>query len=122
MTVSGSLANATSSVFINTIRSSERESQEKTSGRASTKVESRAEAERKEAEAYEAAKEETKRKRTYEPIQAVGEYTERLVRMESALEATDTAVMEEGKTGTRRESPRRTDTFTPTAVSEKQDL
>lgn len=52
---------------------------------------------RKEAEAYEAAKEETKRKRTYEPIQAVGEYTERLVRMESALEATDTAVMEEGK-------------------------
>ena len=39
----------------------------------------------------------TKRKRTYEPIQAVGEYTERLVRMESALEAADTAVMEEGK-------------------------
>ena len=39
----------------------------------------------------------TKWKRTYEPIQAVGEYTERLVRMESALEATDTAVMEEGK-------------------------
>ena len=77
---------------------------------------------RKEAEAYEAAKEETKRKRTYEPIQAVREYTERLVRMESALEATDTAVMEEGKTGTRRESLRRTDTFTPTAVSEKQDL
>ena len=64
----------------------------------------------------------TKRKRTYEPIQAVGEYTEKLVRMESALEATDTAVMEEGKTGTRRESLRRTDTFTPTAVSEKQDL
>lgn len=64
----------------------------------------------------------TKRKRTYEPIQTVGEYTERLVRMESALEATDTAVMEEGKTGTRRESLRRTDTFTPTAVSEKQDL
>ena len=52
---------------------------------------------RKEAEAYEAAKEETKRKRTYEPIQAVGEYTERLVRMESALETADTAVMEEGK-------------------------
>ena len=64
----------------------------------------------------------TKRKRTYEPIQTVGEYTERLVRMESALEVTDTAVMEEGKTGTRRESPRRTDAFTPTAVSEKQDL
>ena len=52
VTVSGSLANATSSVFINTIRSSERESQEKTSGRASTRMESRAEAERKEAEAY----------------------------------------------------------------------
>ena len=33
----------------------------------------------------------------YEPIQAVGEYTERLVRMESALETADTAVMEEGK-------------------------
>ena len=60
-------------------------------------MESRAEAERKEAEAYEAAKEETKQKRTYEPIQAVGEYTERLVRMESALETADTAVMEEGK-------------------------
>lgn len=41
VTVSGSLANATSSVFINTIRSSERESQGKTSGRASTQVESR---------------------------------------------------------------------------------
>ena len=40
----------------------------------------------------------TKRKRTYEPIQTVGEYTERLVRMESALETADTAVMEEGKT------------------------
>ena len=39
----------------------------------------------------------TKRKRTYEPIQAVGEYTERLVRMESALETADTAVIEEGK-------------------------
>lgn len=39
----------------------------------------------------------TKRKRTYEPIQTVGEYTERLVRMESALETADTAVMEEGK-------------------------
>lgn len=97
MTVSGSLANATSSVFINTIRSSERESQEKTSGRASTRVENRAEAERSEAEAYEAAKEETKRKRMYEPIQEVGEYTEKLVRMESALETADNAVMEEGK-------------------------
>lgn len=97
MTVSGSLANATSSVFINTIRSSERESQEKTSGRASTRVENRAEAERSEAEAYEAAKEETKRKRMYEPIQELGEYTEKLVRMESALETADNAVMEEGK-------------------------
>ena len=104
------------------IRSTAGNSQEKSSGRASTRVENRAEAERSEAEAYEAAKEETKRKRMYEPIQAVGEYTEKLVRMESALEATDTAVMEEGKTGTRRESLRRTDTFTPTAVSEKQDL
>lgn len=55
------------------------------------------EAERKEAEAYEAAKEETKRKRTYEPMQSVGEYTEKLVRMESALETADNAVMEEGK-------------------------
>ena len=79
------------------IRSTAGNSQEKSSGRASTQVESRAEAERKEAEAYEAAKEETKQKRTYEPIQAVGEYTERLVRMESALETADTAVMEEGK-------------------------
>lgn len=56
-----------------------------------------AEAERKEAEAYEAAKVEAKRKKTYEPIQAVGEYTERLARTESALETADTAVMEEGK-------------------------
>lgn len=56
-----------------------------------------AEAEKRETAAYEAAKEETKRKRTYEPIQAVGEYTEKLVQMETALETADNAVMQEGK-------------------------
>ena len=100
VTVSGSLANATSSVSNNTIRSTAGNSQEKSSGKASVEVENRDSDNKKqgrkklsEAEKYQNTTPKMAENRT---VRNVAEYEKQISRMEKRLETGGQATLNEG--------------------------
>ena len=100
VTVSGSLANATSSVSNNTIRSTAGNSQEKSSGKASVEVENRDSDNKKqgrkklsEAEKYQNTTSKMAENRT---VRNVAEYEKQISRMEKRLETGGQATLNEG--------------------------